>query len=171
MKPARKIVYRKHRGAILIISMIFIVIFSALGVSMATLSGTNAQLASNHQQVNRALSATESGLNVVRHYLSNVTISGSVSPSSRLQTVAAALQSNLADAAGITNIVANYDPATATLTISDVTLNSQTSQSFGVVISQTDSNSLQVDITGSSRRFSRTIKDKLRFFFKCQRCF
>ena len=163
MKPARKIVYRKHRGAILIISMIFIVIFSALGVSMATLSGTNAQLASNHQQVNRALSATESGLNVVRHYLSNVTISGSVSPSSRLQTVAAALQSNLADAAGITNIVANYDPATATLTISDVTLNSQTSQSFGVVISQTDSNSLQVDITGSSRRFSRTIRTNFDF--------
>ena len=162
MKPVKKIVHRKHRGAVLIITMIFILIFSALGVSMATLSGSNAQLASNHQQVNHALSATESGLNVVRYYLSNMTISGSVSPSNRLQTVAAALQSNLADA-GITNIVANYDPATATLTISDVTLNSQTSQSFGAVISQTDSNSLQVDITGSSRRFSRTIRTNFDF--------
>jgi hypothetical protein len=129
---------------------------------MATLSGSNAQLASNHQQVNRALSASESGLNVVRYYLSNVTISGSVPPSYRLQTVAAALQSNLADA-GITNIVANYDPATATLTISEVTLSSQTSQSFGAVISQTDSNSLQVDITGSGRRFSRTIRTNFDF--------
>ncbi|MHC4596025.1 MAG: PilX N-terminal domain-containing pilus assembly protein [Planctomycetota bacterium] len=162
MKHVKKIVYRKHRGAVLIISMIFIVIFSALGVSMATLSGSNAQLASNHQQVNRALSASESGLNVVRYYLSNVTISGSVPPSYRLQTVAAALQSNLADA-GITNIVANYDPATATLTISEVTLSSQTSQSFGAVISQTDSNSLQVDITGSGRRFSRTIRTNFDF--------
>jgi len=137
--------------------MICILILSSLAVSTATLSGSNAQLASNHQQVNRALSATESGLNVVRYYLSNVTISGSVSPSSRLQTVAAALQSNLADA-GITNIAANYDTATATLTISEVTLSSQASQSFGAVISQTDPNSLQVDITGSSRRFSRTIR-------------
>lgn len=162
MKLARKIVYRKHRGAVLIISMIFIVIFAALGVSMATLSGSNVQLASNHQQVNRALSATESGLDVVRYHLSNVTISGSVSPSSRLQTVAAALQSNLADA-GVTNIVTNYDPATTTLNISEVTLSSQTSQSFGAVISQTDPNSLQVDITGSSRQFSRTIRTNFDF--------
>jgi len=70
MAPVKKkTVQLNRRGAVLIISMIFVLIFSALAVSMATLSGTNVQLASNQHKVNSALSAAQSGLECSRFIL------------------------------------------------------------------------------------------------------
>ncbi len=64
MKPVNKLLvyYPKRRGSILIISMIFILVFCALAVSMASLSGTNLQIADNQHKANSALSAAQSGL-------------------------------------------------------------------------------------------------------------
>jgi len=64
----------QRRGAVLIISMIFVLIFSALAVSMATLSGTNVQLASNQHKVNSALSAAQSGLECGRYIVATVNL-------------------------------------------------------------------------------------------------
>ncbi|MHC4597091.1 MAG: PilX N-terminal domain-containing pilus assembly protein, partial [Planctomycetota bacterium] len=71
MTPIKKLAYLKQRlvhlksqGAVLIISMIFVLIFSAMAVSMATLSSTNTQLASNQHKVGCALASAESGLEV-----------------------------------------------------------------------------------------------------------
>ena len=70
MAPVKKkSEWLNRRGAVLIISMIFVLIFSALAVSMATLSGTNVQLASNQHKVNSALSAAQSGLECSRFIL------------------------------------------------------------------------------------------------------
>ena len=71
MNPVKKSVYRKHRGAVLIISMIFVLIFSALAVSMASLSGTNVQIADNHHKANSALSAAMSGLECGKYIVAN----------------------------------------------------------------------------------------------------
>ncbi len=59
MAPVKnKSEWLSRRGAVLIISMIFVLIFSTLAVSMATMSGTtNIQLASNQHKVNSTLSA------------------------------------------------------------------------------------------------------------------
>jgi hypothetical protein len=65
---------QRHRGAVLIISMIFVVVFSALAVSMATLSGANTQIASNQHKVNSALLAAQSGLECARYIVSTVTL-------------------------------------------------------------------------------------------------
>jgi hypothetical protein len=62
MKSVNKSIYLKRRGAVLIISMIFVLIFAALAVSMASLSGVNVQIADNQRKVNSALSAAQSGL-------------------------------------------------------------------------------------------------------------
>jgi Tfp pilus assembly protein PilX len=62
MKPKKESVGPKRRGAALILSMIFVLIFSALAVSMATISGANAQLASNQHKINSALYAAASAL-------------------------------------------------------------------------------------------------------------
>ena len=71
-----------RRGAVLIISMIFVLIFSTLAVSMATMSSTNVQLASNQHKVNSTLSAAQSGLECGRFILAtfqpSVTSSGQV---------------------------------------------------------------------------------------------
>jgi Tfp pilus assembly protein PilX len=67
MALTKKSVLLNHRGAVIIISMIFVLIFSALAVSMATLSSTNVQLASNQHKVNSTLSAAQSGLEVMKY--------------------------------------------------------------------------------------------------------
>ena len=59
-----------RRGAVLIISMIFVLIFSTLAVTMVTMSGTNVQLASNQHKVNSTLSAAQSGLECGRFIIS-----------------------------------------------------------------------------------------------------
>jgi len=65
---------KNHKGAALIISMIFVLIFSALAVSMATLTGTNVQIANNQRKVNNALSAAESGLECGRYIVATVSL-------------------------------------------------------------------------------------------------
>jgi len=72
MKLTKGIIRQKRRGAALIISMIFVLIFSALAVSMAAISGTNMQLASNQCKVNSALSAALSGLDCGKYIVSTV---------------------------------------------------------------------------------------------------
>ena len=71
MTPIEKTYQPKHRGTVLILAMIFLVVFSALAVSMAGLSGTNMQLASNQHKINSALSAAQSGLECGRYIISN----------------------------------------------------------------------------------------------------
>ena len=71
MRPVRKSSCPKYKGAVLIVSMIFIVVFSALAVSMATMAGANAELASNHHKVNSALSGAESGLECGRYVIAD----------------------------------------------------------------------------------------------------
>jgi len=72
MVPAIKSIHQKHRGAVLILSMIFLIVFSALAVSMATMSGVNTQLASNQHNVNSALLAAQSGLECGKYLIANI---------------------------------------------------------------------------------------------------
>jgi len=71
MNPANKLIYSKRQGAALIMSMIFVLVFSALAVSMATLSGVNLQIADNQHKVNSALSAAESALECGKYIVAN----------------------------------------------------------------------------------------------------
>lgn len=158
MTPIKRAVYLKQRGAVLIISMIFVLIFSALAISMATLSGTNAQLASNQHKADCALASAESGLEVMQYWLSRVTISRSTPSSNYLSTIATTLQNDLADNS-ISNITANCDGSS--ITIPSVTLNLAQEQSFHAAITPIptplDPNVLQVDVTGVYGSLTKTI--------------
>jgi len=74
MKPVNKLIYRKRRGSVLIISMIFILVFSALAVSMASLSGVNLQIADNQRKANSALSAAQSGLECGKYLIAQTSL-------------------------------------------------------------------------------------------------
>jgi Tfp pilus assembly protein PilX len=74
MAPSKQFVHLKRQGSVLLISMIFIIVFSALAVSMATLSGTNVQLASNQHKVDSALSAAQSGLECGKYIVATATL-------------------------------------------------------------------------------------------------
>jgi Tfp pilus assembly protein PilX len=62
-----------RRGAVLVLAMIFLTIFSALAVAMATVSGSNVQVASNQHKVNDALHAAQSGLECAKYMVKTVT--------------------------------------------------------------------------------------------------
>jgi len=74
MTPLKQLVHSKRSGSALLIAMIFIIVFSALAVSMATLSGTNIQLASNQHKVNSALLAAQSGLECGKYIAATTTL-------------------------------------------------------------------------------------------------
>lgn len=163
MRFAKKRPHKKRGGSSLIISMFFLLVFSALAVSMFSLSDTSVQIVQNHHQANYALASAESGLEIMRYYLSIVSVSGSVSPANRLQTLAGTLQIALV-AAGATNISTSYDAVSDTISVSSVVLDSQSSQSFTASVGYgSDFDTLELDITGSGEQFSRRLRTNFGF--------
>ncbi len=161
MKLIKKIVYRK--GAALIISMIFVLIFSALAISMATMSGTNLQLADNQRKANRAHACAESGLDIIRFWLGRIYMPGTTQPDDRFSHLANFLQTDLA-ANGISNIATTYNSDNSTITIADVVLDSSAGQSFSSQIQQTSNiDILQMDVTGSAGVVQRIIRVNYNF--------
>ncbi len=73
MSAARKSDNRS-KGSTLILSMIFVLVFSALAVSFATISGTNVQVASNQHKINTALYAAQSGLECGKYLVKTVSL-------------------------------------------------------------------------------------------------
>lgn len=56
-----------RKGFALVIVMIFVVVFSALSVSLFTMSATSVQASTNHRAANNALNAAQSGLEYARY--------------------------------------------------------------------------------------------------------
>jgi Tfp pilus assembly protein PilX len=155
MTPTSRRRCPQRSGAALIISMIFVVIFSALAVSMATLSGTNVQVAENQVKADRARACAESGLEIVRYWLNRVSIPGTTAPSQRLSQIASSLQSELTNSS-VTNLATYYD--STDIIIPSVTLDAAQGQNFSAAITQIDNDTLQVDVTGAYDSITRTIR-------------
>ncbi|MGD9109819.1 MAG: pilus assembly PilX N-terminal domain-containing protein [Phycisphaerales bacterium] len=96
MKSSKRTCHR-HRGAALIISMIFVVIFAALAVSLATLSGTNVQIAGNQHKVNSAFAAAQSGLECAKRIAATAENLGSTFSKTLTETQADAAWSTFCD--------------------------------------------------------------------------
>ena len=155
MAPVKKKSERlNRRGAVLIISMIFVLIFSALAVSMATLSGTNVQLASNQHKVGSAIANTESGHEAMRYWLTRVEIPSSTPPSNYFGIIVDTLQTDLTDNS-ISNITVYNDGS-----IPPVALDSVNGQGFEgeIIIDGNNPNILQVYTTGGGSEITRTIR-------------
>jgi len=144
MKRPRKLVCRSRCGIALIVSLIFLLIFSTLAVSMATFTTTNAQVASNLHKVNSALGAAQSGHEVVRHrYAYVMTEIQNVAASSQLPTTL------------------SYDGGA--MTMPTTTLDSSENRTFCAQITQVDQDTLQVDVQGVAGQISRTISTRYTF--------
>ena len=159
MSAAQNIAREKRRGAVLIISMIFIVMFSALAISMATMSGSNLQIAENQHQADGARACAESGLEIMRFWLNRVSIPDTAQTSQRLSQIAQALQNELT-ANGIANVTAGN--VNSAVTIATVTLSSAKGQSFSAAITSIDAQTLQLDVTGRCGQATRTIRANFR---------
>ena len=77
MEPIKKLFCHRHRGTAVVISMIFVLVFSALAVSMATMSGTNLQIAENQREADCARACAESGLEIIRFWINRFSLPGS----------------------------------------------------------------------------------------------
>ena len=145
----------KYSGAVLIMSMIFVLIFSALAVSMATFSGINVQLASNQCASDSARGCAESGLEVIRYWLSRASISGTTASSERFNQIVATIQNDLTNSS-VTNISISQNGST--ISIPNVTLDSDSDQYFSATISQISDDTLRIDVTGTCGSTTRAIR-------------
>ena len=155
MTPTKKVkvAYYKRRASALIVSLMFVLIFSALAMSMMAMSGTNVQLASNHHNVNNALAAAQSGQEVVRYWLSQLLFSSSTPQAGYFAAIVAGVKNDL-NTSGITNVTLQNDGS-----IGAVTLDSKAGLTFDGQL-QIDPNQptiLQTRVTGHSGGIARTI--------------
>ena len=157
----KKILYLQKYGTTLIISLIFIIIFSALAVSLASLSTTNLQIADNFSKANRARFAAESGLEIIRQWFSNVAIPGNTLLSSQFSYLASTQPGSLRNAAyNTSNVTIQYQ--NSTITIPAITLNSADNERFCAVITplptEAEPNKLEIEIKGTAKNSTKTIK-------------
>jgi len=153
MRSKTKSTRRCRKGMALIIAMIFVVIFAGLGVSIATMSGVNVQVAQNHHNLNGAVSAAQSGQEIVRYLLSRVLISSATPQPQYLSEIITAVQTDLSDN-NIKAVTLNNGGK-----IMAITLNSASGQNFEaqLAIDPNQPTILQASVTGQSGQSSRTI--------------
>jgi len=136
-----------------------VAMFSALVTSVAVMSGTNVQIATNQHKANCARACAESGHEIIRMWLNNVSISGTTPQEQRLGAIYNSLYS-------VTNTVSNITLPSyenSRITIPSITLNSSQGESFSAVITQADTNKLRVDVTGAYGSLNKTIRVNYEF--------
>ena len=153
MKTAKS-KYQKHSGVALIISMVFVLIFSALAMAMFSISGTNVQIADNHHKANLAFATAESGLDVLRYWLSRIKMPSSTPVSAYFNTIITDLRTDLTTH-DIWHLQPDYDG-----TIPAVSLDSAATQTFSTHLQMDPANPavLQVYVTGAYGGITCTIR-------------
>jgi len=150
VKRTKSIIHAREGGSVLILSLMFIVMFSALAVGMAGVSASNVQVAENQRHSNHAFAAAESGLEVMRYWLDRFIMLKTTQPTNYLTEIISSLQSSLPG-----NIVLQSDGATQAVTL-DSTQNSSFSAQFQM--HPTDPSVLLVSVTGVNQGLSKTIQ-------------
>ncbi|MCX5643125.1 MAG: pilus assembly PilX N-terminal domain-containing protein [Phycisphaerae bacterium] len=171
MKHARILPPRNRQGSVLVLSLIFITMFSALAVAMAAFSGANVQIAENLREADTTRACAESGLEVMRYWVSKVEMSGTIAASERFDQLFTTLQSKLSDA-GITNILDQLTrPTDWTIWVSNVPLLSSNDQRFSAILTSVDANNVQIEVTGHYGSLSRTIRSNFVFDIRANNVF
>jgi len=147
-------------GIAMLMAMLSLIIFSALALSIASMSQTNLAIAADHVHADRARASAESGHQILRYWLSRVTIPANTPSSQWFQTAVASLQADL-QAQGITNITTQFDGTT--LTIPAVSLDTTPTSAFTARLTPISTDTLQLDVTGIYRSFYKTIRTNYTF--------
>ncbi|MCL5279941.1 MAG: hypothetical protein M1376_08560 [Planctomycetes bacterium] len=145
--------YIFRRGSALVTCTLVLVIASVMAVSLAAISGANLEVAVKQREGAQAFASSESGLEVMRYWLSRVRVSSLTLPSQYLSTIITLVQSDLA-AHNISNFQVNADGS-----IPAVTLSTVTHQDFRGQWSAdaSDPTIIHVTASGTSGQAARTI--------------
>ncbi len=150
MKRTGSIPPQNPQGSVLILALMFIAMFSALAVALGTISGSNVQLADNFRKADTTRCSAESGLEVMRYWMSKVVLTGA--PEERFNELEAILRSQLP-----ANLADRLTRDGSTMRITDVPLLSSAGQSFTAVLTLIDVNDIQLDITGRYGSLARKV--------------
>jgi hypothetical protein len=131
--------------------MIILVVFASLAVSMTTLSDTNLQVSDNQRCGDNARYAAESGVEVLKFWLSQVAMSGTSSPDTYLSEVYSFLQTDC-------DLPASPTLTSSGITLPVVSLDSQSQQQFSASLVLADTETLRMTVTGDYHGITRTIQ-------------
>ena len=133
----------KQNGIALIITMVVLAIISALVLSLAAVSAANLQITENRQNASKALASAHSGIEILRHFLNNTNAEiGSSCISSINDSLICPI---------------HFTPTGAQIDFDPTTIDSADNQSFSAVLSQLDSNTVSLAVTGSCGNFDKKI--------------
>ncbi len=151
---------RKHKGVALLISMVFVAVFSALAIAMFTMSTTNTIAAGNLRQVNDARSTAESGLEMLRYYIEQITIDSTISNNNRFAVLAGRLV-YLMNVGSNNYPVYYHDTSSPHIHIGYdntlIMLNSTENRGFYALITPDGTNGINIRVTGRAGSLERTI--------------
>lgn len=153
---------RKQKGIALVIVLIFVTIFSALSVSMFSMSSNNVIAVSNVHQANTTRASAESGLEMVRYYAGQVAIDGLTAKEDRFEELSTQLVSLINNASDST-VAYYHDYHDDDLHMhvgfdsSPITLNSAEDSSFYARITPNGTDGFNISVTGTAGSLERTI--------------
>jgi len=146
---------RKYRkGTVLVIAMIFMVVFSAFALALASFTGGNVQIANNYCKANQARASAESGLEIVRYWLDKVALSGTIAQSQIIGQIASQLEGEftLNNISNINVWADNY-----TVYIPTVYLDNSHNDRFWAYLQLVDADTVRMYVTGYADSTRKTI--------------
>jgi hypothetical protein len=149
-------IHGRQRGIVLILTMILLVVFASLALSMTTLSDMNLQMADNQRAGACARYAAESGVEVLRYWLSQMTLSGNLDPDDYLAAVHSFLLTDC-------DLPALPALAGSDITLPMISLDSSSQQTFSAVLALADADTLQLTVTGQYEGITRKIQSDYNF--------
>lgn len=150
--------FKKQKGIALAAALLFVAIFSALAVGMFTMSGQNMLAARNLHTVNAARSSAESGLEVIRYYMSQVEIPGTTAESQRFARIVSAFTGASSLLPSGFDCSVNDDGTLLSFGDSDSTIALSGNEGFYATVSPDGTNGVKIDITGTADQIDRSIR-------------
>lgn len=171
MNSIKQFMCRKRGGVALIISFVFVLIFSVLAVCLATMSGTNVQISENQRKSNRALTSAQSGHEFLRFWLTRIHMPGTITPNDRFSETVDYVEADLATAGiGITR-TNDGGGSPIIMDIDNVTTNSTLGQYFSAQIQPINIDILQMDVTGTAGNVKQIIRVNYNFGTRAHKIF
>ncbi len=128
----------RRRGMVLLLSLVFVALFSSMGLAMLTMSSRNVRVADNHRDGTRAFESALSGMEVIRYHMSKVSMPGSTPIANRFTVMMNQLAANVSLG-------------------EDITLCESDGKSFVAQVEPITNDRFRVLVTGSGGGLTRTI--------------
>lgn len=146
----------RRRGIALFLSLVFVMIFGTLALSMATFSSRNVQMAHNQGKVARARACAESGIDYMKYWMGQVHMSGLIPRTQRFYYLANQLQTDMTSN-GINNIIVYHEMWIGSPVTGGISLNPARNESFWGHLWSVNPDTVRLEITGRSGSVKRTI--------------